>query len=126
MSSDLIFTPKQQELIGLFKRGQLARLNLLEGSVRSGKTWISLVLWAFWIASRPKEYLYMMTGKSLQTLKRNCLIPLQELVGKKHFRFSLSKKEGELFGRKIMLEGANDARSENKIRGITARRRLRR
>ena len=61
----------------------------------------------------------MMTGKSLQTLKRNCLLPLQDLVGKNNFTFSLSTKEGLLFGRKIMLEGANDARSENKIRGIT-------
>lgn len=119
MSSDLIFTPKQQELMGLFKHGKLARLNLLEGSVRSGKTWISLVLWAFWIASRPKEHLYLMTGKTLQTLKRNCLIPLQELVGKKNFRFSINTKEGVLFGRKLMLEGANDAKSETKIRGST-------
>lgn len=119
MSSNLVFTPKQQELMSLLKHDKLHRLNLLEGSVRSGKTWISLILWSVWIASRPTEYLYMMTGKSLQTLKRNCLLPLQDLVGKNNFTFSLSTKEGLLFGRKIMLEGANDARSENKIRGIT-------
>ncbi|MCM1419438.1 MAG: hypothetical protein NC202_11760, partial [Roseburia sp.] len=81
MSSDLIFTPKQSELMGLFKHGRLARLNLLEGSVSSGKTWISLVLWAFWVASMPSDKLYLMSAKSLTTLKRNCLILLQELVG---------------------------------------------
>ncbi len=93
MSSELIFTPKQQELLSLFKHDKLHRLNLLEGSVRSGKTWISIVLWAVWIASRPKNYLYLMTGKSLQTLKRNCLLPLQELVGENNFTFSLAAIE---------------------------------
>ncbi len=115
----ITFTAKQNELVRLVKENKLKRLNILEGSVRSGKTWISLIVWAFWVASRPKEYLYMMCAKSLQTLKRNCLLPLQELIGEKHFTFSLSTKEGVLFGRKIMLEGANDQRSEGKIRGIT-------
>lgn len=119
MSSKLVFTPKQQELMSLFKNNKLHRLNLLEGSVRSGKTWISLILWAMWIASRPKGHLYLMTGKTMQTLKRNCLLPLQELVGENNLSFSLASKEGQLFGRKMMLEGANDAKSENKIRGIT-------
>ncbi len=113
------FTAKQNELIRAFKQDRLKRLNILEGSVRSGKTWISLILWAVWVASRPKDYLYMMCAKSLQTLKRNCLLPLQELFGKRNFTFSVNKKEGVLFGRKIMLEGANDQRSEGKIRGIT-------
>ena len=113
------FTKKQNDLMRLFKKNRLPRLTVLQGSVRSGKTWISLILWALWVASRPREYLYMMSAKSLQTLKRNCLLPLQELIGERNFTFSLSAKEGILFGRKIMLEGANDARSENKIRGIT-------
>ena len=113
------FTAKQNELIRIFKQNKLKRLNILEGSVRSGKTWISLILWALWVATRPRDYSYMMCAKSLQTLKRNCLSPLQELIGKKNFRYSLNAKEGVLFGRKIILEGANDARSEGKIRGST-------
>lgn len=113
------FTKKQNDLMRLFKQQRLPRLTVLQGSVRSGKTWISLILWALWVASRPREYLYMMSAKSLQTLKRNCLLPLQDLIGERNFTFSLSAKEGVLFGRKVMLEGANDARSENKIRGIT-------
>ena len=101
----IAFTAKQNELIRAFKQDRLKRLNILEGSVRSGKTWISLILWAVWVASRPKDYLYMMCAKSLQTLKRNCLLPLQELFGKRNFTFSVNKKEGVLFGRKIMLRG---------------------
>lgn len=103
----------------IWLRGELKRINILEGSVSSGKTWISLVMWAFWVGTMPKDKLYLMCAKSLTTLKRNCLLLLQDLVGEKNFTFSLSTKEGKLFGRTILLEGANDARSESKIRGMT-------
>jgi PBSX family phage terminase large subunit len=103
----------------LWQTNRLKRINLLEGSVSSGKTWISLVLWAFWVYDSPEDKLYMMCAKSLTTLKRNCLILLQELVGEDNFTFSVPRKEGQLFGRKILLEGANDIRSESKIRGLT-------
>lgn len=115
----MIYTKKQLELMRLWQKNELKRINLLEGSVSSGKTWISLVLWAFWVKTMPRDKLYMMAAKSLTTLKRNCLILLQELVGESNFTFSLSKKEGVLFDRRILLEGANDARSEAKIRGLT-------
>ena len=103
----------------LWQTNQLKRINLLEGSVSSGKTWISLVLWAFWVKTMPIDKQYMMCAKSLTTLKRNCLVLLQELVGESNFTFSITAKEGKLFDRKILLEGANDARSESKIRGLT-------
>ena len=103
----------------LWQTNKLRRINLLEGSVSSGKTWISLVLWAFWVKTMPDDGLYMMCAKSLTTLKRNCLLLLQELVGENNFTFSVPAKEGQLFGRKVLFEGANDARSEAKIRGLT-------
>lgn len=114
-----VYTPKQREFMRLWQKNKLKRINLLEGSVRSGKTWISLVLWAFWVATMPKDKNYLMIAKTLTSLRRNCLDLLQDLVGAKYFTYSLSKKEGGLFGRKIYLEGVNDARAESKIRGMT-------
>ena len=115
----MIYTKKQLKLMRMWQRNKLKRINLLEGSVSSGKTWISLVLWAFWVKTMPQDKLYMMCAKSLTTLKRNCLLLLQELVGESNFTFSIPAKEGYLFGRRILLEGANDARAEAKIRGLT-------
>lgn len=115
----MIYTPKQRALMELWRTNRLRRLNLLEGSVSSGKTWVSLVLWAFWVKTMPDTGLYLMCAKSITTLKRNCLLLLQELVGESNFTFSTTAKEGTLFGRKIILEGANDIRSESKIRGLT-------
>ncbi|WP_455125656.1 PBSX family phage terminase large subunit [Ruminococcus sp.] len=115
----MIYTKKQRQLLELWKQKNLCRINLLEGSVSSGKTWVSLGMWGFWVATMPADKLYLMCGKSLTTLKRNCLIPLEELFGRSNFQFSTSAKEAYLFGRRILLEGANDARSESKIRGLT-------
>ena len=115
----MIYTPKQRALMELWRTNKLRRINLLEGSVSSGKTWVSLVLWAFWVKGMPETGLYLMCAKSLTTLKRNCLLLLQDLVGESNFTFSTSAKEGVLFGRRVILEGANDIRSESKIRGLT-------
>ena len=113
------YTEKQLELMKKWQEGELKRINILSGSVRSGKTWISLVLWAFWVASAPLKSSYLMSSKTLSSLERNVLSLLGQLVGKDNFTYSLSKKEGKLFGRKIYFEGANDARAESKIRGMT-------
>ena len=100
------------------KSGGLQRINLLEGSVRSGKTWISMIMWGFWVASAPENGAYLMAGKTLPTMRRNVLEPMCGLFGS-CFTYSLSKKEGRLFGRKIYLEGASNAQAESKIRGMT-------
>jgi len=94
------------------------RINLLTGSVRSGKTYVSLLKWAIFVGIMPENTEFLMTGKTLTSLKRNCLGLLQDLVGD-NFTYSLSQKSGKLFGRQIWLEGANDDRAESKIRGMT-------
>lgn len=111
--NDVRISEKQRE----FLTSGLARINLLEGSVRSGKTWISLVMWALFVASMPRDSEFLMVGKTLTTLKRNCLLLLQEL--EPSFEFSANSKEARLYGRKIWLEGADNERAENKIRGMT-------
>lgn len=113
------FNEKQKSFISDVKREKLARINILEGSVRSGKTYISLVGWLMLVSTYPKDSCFLMVGKTMTSLKRNCLVLLESLVGKKYFTFSVPKKEATLFGRKIYLEGVNDARAEQKIRGMT-------
>lgn len=111
-------SPKQIEVLALLKGGRMKRINVFEGSVRSGKTHISMIVWGFWVASSPKNKAYLMAGKTLQTLKRNVLEPMRELFGE-GFSYNLHKKEAALFGRKVYLESAANADSENKLRGMT-------
>lgn len=114
MINDLL-TPKQTEYL----LSPPHRINLLYGSVRSGKTYISLIQWAFFVASRPKHEEFLMLGKTLTSLKRNCLGLLEDLVGEKNFRYSISAKTGVLYGRTVWLEGADNERAETKVRGMT-------
>ena len=110
-----LLNPKQVD----FMLNNDRRINLLTGSVRSGKTYVSLLKWAVFVASMPEDAEFLMTGKTLTSLKRNCLGLLQTLVGRRNFTFSISQKVGKLFGRVVWLEGANDDRAESKIRGMT-------
>lgn len=109
-----MLNPKQIDFI----LNEDKRINLLSGSVRSGKTYISLLKWAIFVGSMPIDSEFLMVGKTVTSLKRNCLGLLETLVGS-NFTYSLSQKTGTLFGRKIWLEGANDDRAESKIRGMT-------
>lgn len=113
------FSDKQAEFVRAFKNNNLSRINILEGSVRSGKTWITLVVWALWVATMPKDASYLMVAKTMTSLKRNCLDLLQGLVGENNFQYNTSSKEARLFGRTVYLEGVNDVRAEGKIRGMT-------
>lgn len=112
-------TDRQKELFADWKHGRLRRINIIEGSVRSGKTYSTLILWALWLATRPKSGKYLMAGRTLTALKRNCLEPLQELLGADNMSFSTAAKRARIFGRTVELEGAANALSENKIRGVT-------
>ena len=116
---DSVLTEKQRECLALLKNGGLKRINILEGSVRSGKTYVSLILWGFWVAQKSEKCSFIMVGKTLNTLKRNALSLMQDIFGEENFSYSLSKKEADFFGRHIYLEGVSDSRSEGKIRGMT-------
>lgn len=106
-------TKRQKEAL----LGSNARINLYYGSVRSGKTVLSILWWCAFVYSRPKDVNFLMVGKTLTTLKNNILSELQKL--EPSFTFSISQKKADLYGHTIWLEGANDERSENKIRGMT-------
>lgn len=109
-----MLNPKQQDFF--FNKDK--RINLLTGSVRSGKTYVSLLKFAIFVGSMPKDCEFLMCGKTITSLRRNCLGLLEDLVGN-NFSYSLSSKTGTLFGRTIWLEGANDIKAESKIRGMT-------
>lgn len=95
-----------------------ARICLWDGAVRSGKTYASIWRWIRFAVEGPPGPL-LMVGKTERTLKRNILDPIAQMVGPANFRHVIGAGECYLFGRPIMLAGANDERSEGKIRGMT-------
>ncbi len=112
-------SPRQLELLTLLARGQLRRLNLFCGSVRSGKTVGSLLLWALWAAETPRGAPLLMAGKTRETLRRNCLDLLGQLLGPAHFAVFEGRARARLFHHEVILSGAADARAESRLRGLT-------
>lgn len=101
-----------------FYRHSTARLNVADGSVRAGKTVGANWRWIKHVRTGPSGDL-LMAGKTERTLYRNVLSPLQDLVGSRRLRLVRGEGEAHMFGRRIYLVGMNDARAEEKIRGMT-------
>lgn len=95
-----------------------ARMNIYDGSVRSGKTYASLWAWIKFVSQAPPGNL-LMTGKTERTLKRNILDPLAELLGSRRFKLVSGSGECFILGRRVYIAGANDERSAGKIQGMT-------
>jgi len=112
-----MFTPTEKQRQFLFAKDK--RLNFLSGSVRSGKTYISLLKFLLWIASMPADYEFIMVGKSVGSLQRNCFNYIYQFIGEENFKANKTSKQAKVFGRTVWLEGALDERSEGKIRGMT-------
>jgi len=78
-----------------------ARINVWEGSVRSGKTVASLIRWLDYVMTGPPGEL-LMVGKTERTLKRNILDVIEGLLNEGDYRYNRGTAEGvgghECFG----------------------------
>lgn len=92
-----------------------ARINIFEGPVRAGKSFVSLLRWIDFCAHGPPGPL-IICGRTDKTIKRNIITPLQELVGSAVV-YKAGKGEVQLYNRTMYVVGANDDRAEAKIRG---------
>lgn len=101
-----------------------ARINLWHGSVRSGKTIASLLAFVIAVATAGPSGLIIVCGRSLQTIERNILEPLQDraLFGPlaRHVVHTRGATTATILGRTVHLIGAADARAEGRLRGLTA------
>ncbi|MFC9874869.1 PBSX family phage terminase large subunit [Nocardia salmonicida] len=93
-----------------------ASINVLEGSVRSGKTIGSLLDWADFIRHGPAGNL-LMAGRTERTLINNLLMPMQEIYGAD--RVVIGDGTATIFGRTVLLVGANNEQARTKIQGLT-------
>lgn len=100
-----------------------ARINVWEGSVRSGKTIGSLLRWLMFVANPPRDGELVMIGKTRETIARNLFAPLQNpnLFGPvaQHIRYTQGAPTAQILGRTIHIIGANDEKAEPKVRGMT-------
>lgn len=100
-----------------------SRLNIAEGAVRSGKTVGFNYKFIKAIAEDrshlPSDAIDIMVGKTFSSLKRNVVNPVLDLVGSDA---QLVGQELRIWDTVVHLIGANDERSEGKIRGSSVRK----
>lgn len=114
MDSIADLTPKQINYLQNSNR----RINIADGSVRSGKTVAANLRWMEYVVNSGPPGDYLMFGKTERTLKRNILSPMKSLLGNS-FRINQGQGEVTLCDKKIYLCGASDERAADKIRGAT-------
>jgi PBSX family phage terminase large subunit len=95
-----------------------ARINILEGSVRSGKTVGMIPKWLDYIKNGPKGLL-VITGISKDTIYDNVLQDIFDTVGSDNYDYNSKTGMITMYGRKIKVIGAKDEGSEKYLRGKT-------
>jgi PBSX family phage terminase large subunit len=96
------------------------RINIWHGPVRSGKTVVSIIRWLHYLEQEapPGGDLYMI-GRTFGALRRNVLMPMEQLVGNDYQYYS-GKGMARLWNRNIHMIGMHDVRAELLIRGSTS------
>lgn len=95
---------------------------LWTGAVSAGKTIASLLAFVIALQAAPRTGIVIMVGKTLQTIERNLIEPLQsELFGMiaAEVHHTRGDTTAIIMGRVVHLIGANNVLAEDKIRGST-------
>ena len=110
---------KQIEIIK-YNNVHQPRITILEGAVRSGKTFI--VDWLFWrhvLEYEGQGKRFIITGTTIPSIKRNILDHLSEMPGVGGISLNQSN-EFQMFGNTVCCFGAKDTDSYRSMKGFTA------
>lgn len=111
-----MFKPLSAKQLQAYRESD-ARINIFEGPVRAGKSFAADLRWLDFCNHGPKGDL-VLCGRTDKTIKRNLILPMQEMVGTS-LHYSSGKGEVTFYDRLMYVVGANDERAEGKIRGST-------
>lgn len=117
--AELRLSAKQERSIAL----STARINVWEGSVRSGKTIASLLRWLMYVADAPRGGQLVVIGKTFDTVARNVFGPLTDPMvtgpAARLIKYTRGASTARILGRTVEVITANDQRAEGRIRGLT-------
>lgn len=106
-----------------FVAGSTARINISSGSIRSSKTISQLLRWLIYTADAPPGGELAIIGKTTNTVASNIFGPLTDptLFGDltQYVHYTRGAPTATILGRQARVVGANDARAEERIRGMT-------
>ena len=114
-----VMSPKQIMAIG----SPPARVNIWDGSVRSGKTFSELFVMVNDIRTYTGEGAIVIFGKNRDSIYRNLFEPIDNQAAfapiRKFVRYRQGAATANIFGQRVHVIGANDEGSESRLRGMT-------
>lgn len=111
-----MFSPMQRD----FWRNCNHRWNVKTGATRSGKTYQDYFLISKrLLAVADKEGLNVILGNTRETIRRNILLPMQNLYGVEYVSNLRADNSCEMFGQKVFCLGADNANRVDKVRGAS-------
>lgn len=102
-----------------------ATFNLWEGSIRGGKTYVSVLAFLLAVSQLDGDVngQLVIVGKNLGSIYRNFFETIEKSEGLRALRSVVAYKQNaptaRIFGREVQVIGVNDGRAESKIRGMT-------
>lgn len=95
---------------------------IAEGAIRSGKTWAMCLGFLLWSQARFSGCKFIVAGYSIETLKRNVVSPMAEILRGLDWPYSFNRAENkiEIGTNAYHLFGANKERSQDSLQGLTA------
>lgn len=100
-----------------------ARVNLWEGSIRSGKTIASLLRWLRYVATAPRGGELVVAGRTRDAISRNVFGPLMDpsLFGPlaAMVRYTAGAPTATILGRRVHVIGTSDTSAAKVIQGLT-------
>lgn len=104
-------------------RDSTARINVWEGSVRSGKTIASLLRWLIYVATSDVTGELIVVSRTRSSAARNVFAPLSDpnLFGEAahQVHYVAGADTATVLGRTVWVLGSSDVRSETVLRGLT-------
>lgn len=100
------------------------KINILDGSVRSGKTWGLHPKILYCASNTPGKGYHVggrkiLTGVSKQTVYNNVLLDLFNIIGPRNYSYNAQSGRLRLFDTEWIVMGSKDAGSEKYVRGMT-------
>lgn len=109
-----MFSPMQRE----FWRNCNHRWNVKTGATRSGKTYQDYYLIPKrLLAVEGKEGLNVILGNTRETIRRNILLPMQQMYGLEYVGNLKADNSCDMFGQKVFCLGADNVNRVDKVRG---------
>lgn len=114
-----VMSPKQVSSVS----ESTARINIWEGSVRSGKTIASLLRWLMYVATSNVRGELVVVSRTRDSAARNVFAPLMDptLFGPiaNMITYTAGAPTAQVLGRTVWVLGSSDVKSEKILRGLT-------